>query len=174
MTSIPGNGGRNGESEPATRTDIRVTLIIIAVALALWLETTTFESVPTLLAQNIPPEFFPRLVLATIVVLALVLPFEPLILKRHGGAKRKTAPLPAMTWMTAALLVAVAASTAWVGTLASMVLACLLLPALWGERRAMRVIPFALLFPGAVALVFSGLLKVPFEPGLMTTLLGAN
>lgn len=177
MTTAPGNGGRNGEPSPTgtmmTRTDIGVTLAILAVAAALWLETTTFEAVSALLAQNIPPEFFPRLVLATIVVLAVVLPFEPLILKR-GGAKRKSAPLPAMTWMTAALLAAVAASMAWVGTLASMVLACLLLPALWGERRATRVIPFALLFPGAVTLVFSGLLKVPFEPGLLATLFGVD
>ncbi|MBI2978987.1 MAG: hypothetical protein HYY38_09270, partial [Rhodospirillales bacterium] len=102
MTSIPGNGGRNGEPEPATRTDIGVTLVILTVALALWLETTTFEAVSTLLAQNIPPEFFPRLVLVTIVVLALVLPFEPLILKRRG-ARRRSAPIPVMTWMTATL-----------------------------------------------------------------------
>lgn len=173
MISIPGNGGRNGEPAAVTRTDIGVTLVILAVAAVLWLETTTFEAVSTLLAQNIPPEFFPRLVLVTIVVLALVLPFEPLILKRRG-ARRRSAPLPAMTWITAVLLAAVAASTAWVGTLASMVLACLLLPVLWGERRMTRVIPFALLFPGAVALVFSGLLKVPFEPGLLAPLLGAN
>jgi len=55
-----------------------------------------------------------------------------------------------------------------------MVLACLLLPALWGERRATRLIAFALLFPGAVALVFSGLLRVPFEPGLLAKFFGVD
>jgi len=173
MSPIPGNGGRNGGPAIVTRADVGVTLIILAVAAALWLETTTFESVPAMLAQNIPPAFFPRLVLAVIVVLAVVLPFESLILKR-GGAAAKSAPLPAMTWVTAALLVAVAASMAWVGTVASMVLVCLLLPPLWGERRATRVIPFALLFPGAVAFVFTGLLKVPFEPGRLAQMFGVN
>jgi len=174
MTTAPGDGGRSGDAPSVSRTDVAVMLVILAIAAALWLETATFERVATLLAQNIPPEFFPRLTLAAIVVFALVLPFEPLILGLGDGAKRRAAPLPAMTWKTAALLVAVAASTVAVGTLVAMILACLLLPALWGERRMMRLITFALLFTGAVTLVFAGLLRVPLEPGLLAAWLGIH
>ena len=57
------------------RIDLVVTLIILAICGALYYITTTFDEVSNMLAQNIPPEFFPRLVLMIIVGLTLALPF---------------------------------------------------------------------------------------------------
>ena len=47
----------------------------------------------------------------------------------------------------------------------SMVVVCLALPMLWGERRLKVLIPFAVVFPGLVAFLFASVLGVHFEPG---------
>jgi hypothetical protein len=45
-----------------------------------------------------------------------------------------------------------------------MVLLCLGLPVLWGERRWYAILPFAIGFPTAVYLLFAEVLEVHFEP----------
>jgi putative tricarboxylic transport membrane protein len=144
-------------------------VFILAICAALYYATTRFEEVSPLMAQNIPPEFFPRMLIWTIVVLTLVLPIEHRFLEigRKGLDKDRKVRITPMTFMTAGLLVAVVASTPFVGTLISMVAACVLLPMLWGERRPKVLISFAILFPGAVTLLFSQVLKVHFEPGVL-------
>ena len=72
-----------------------------------------------------------------------------------------------VTWITMALLVAITASAPIFGTFLTMVLVCAVLPLAWGERRLHYVLVFALSFPAAVAFVFSGILGVYFEPGLV-------
>ena len=42
----------------------------------------------------------------------------------------------------------------------------LILPWLWGERRLKLILPFAVLFPITVTLVFNRILGVYFEPGI--------
>jgi hypothetical protein len=52
-----------------------------------------------------------------------------------------------------------------------MILVCILLPLLWGERRLKIIFSFAIIFPSTVAFVFSNLLKVYFEPGILALFL---
>jgi putative tricarboxylic transport membrane protein len=52
------------------------------------------------------------------------------------------------------------------GTFLTMIVVCLILPWLWGERRLKLIVPFAVLFPIAVTLVFNRILGVYFEPGI--------
>ena len=59
-------------------TDLWLTVLILVICGWLYYVTTTFEEVSVLLTQNIPPEWFPRLLIWTIVVLSLALPFEHL------------------------------------------------------------------------------------------------
>ena len=82
-------GDERDRASPASRggslvhpTDLRLTLIILAGCAGLYYATTTFEHVSNIFAQDIPPEFFPRLLIWTIVVLALLMPFEHLYLRR--------------------------------------------------------------------------------------------
>jgi putative tricarboxylic transport membrane protein len=130
--------------------------------------------VPELLSENVGPEVFPQLVLIAIVLLALGLPFEHRTIR--GGAARlekaRSEPVGASGWATAGLLVVIGALMPLAGTLVTLFLICLALPLLWGERRLRVVVPFALLFPLAVKLVFETLLEVPFEPGLLAALGG--
>jgi putative tricarboxylic transport membrane protein len=43
----------------------------------------------------------------------------------------------------------------------------LALPLLWGERRWQLIVPFVVLFPAAVMLLFAKLLGVYFNPGVL-------
>lgn len=154
-------------------TDLWLALIILAVTAGLYYATTRFENVSQLLAQNIPPEFFPRLLLWTIVVFTLLLPFEHRFHergKKHLDEDRRHRIKP-MAVVTACLLALVVASMQWLGTFLAMVLLCVSLPMLWGERRLKILLPFALIFPSAVAVLFTQALKVYFEPGILDLVL---
>ena len=121
-----------------------------------------------MLAQNIPPEFFPRLVLYLIAMLAALLPFEHIAHARQSKSidAERSDRIRRLPYMTSGLVIVVAAAMPYIGTFLAMVVACILLPLLWGERNWKRIVPFAVIFPLAVAAVFNGVLRVYFEPGV--------
>jgi hypothetical protein len=58
---VPGAGpGRGARAPLLHRRDAVIAGLIVAAAALLLYVTTTFETVPALLAQNIGPESFPR------------------------------------------------------------------------------------------------------------------
>ncbi len=161
-----------GRGPRLDRTDALISALVLAVCGTLYYLTTTFEEVSDLLAQSIGPGWFPRLVLAIIALLALALPFERALTRRRDGpeAGRKagrTGPIRPMVYYTTALLLLVVLGTGWLGSAAAMVAVCVALPLLWGERRPAVIVPFAVLFPAAVALLFVAVLGVRFEPGTL-------
>ena len=148
--------------------DLWLTLIILTVCGGLYYVTSGFDEVPQILAQNITPEWFPRLLIWIIVILALLLPIEHLFHvrgKKHLDEDRRHRIKP-MAVATAGLLTLVVASMQWLGTYLTMILLCVALPLLWGERRLKVLLPFAIIFPTVVALLFTQVLKVYFEPGI--------
>jgi len=153
--------------------DLVLTVIILAFCGLVYYWTSEFEEVPQLLAQNLPPEWFPQLLLWTIIVLTLSLPFEHLFLK--AGKKEldedRKAKVQPIAIITALLLFGIVVMFETLGTIISMILVCILLPPLWGERRLKMIFSFAIIFPLAVAFVFSYLLKVYFEPGILALFL---
>jgi putative tricarboxylic transport membrane protein len=148
--------------------DLIVAAIILALCAWLYYLTTTFEEVADLFAQDIPPEFFPRLLLWFIMPLALLLPIEHRFFKngRSRLDQGRIQPIRLITWQTIALLVLLAVLLPWLGAYLVLILACLLLPPLWGERRWYIVLPYALLFPTVVMFLFAQVLRVYFEPGI--------
>ncbi len=173
MTADNGNSAK-GEERKATSvsslihwTDFRLMVVILVVCAILYAVTATFEEVAALLAQNIPPEWFPRLLIWTIVVLSLILPFEHLFLEKGAAEidKDRSDKIKPMAMITAALLILAVVSILLFGTALAMVLVCIALPLLWGERRAKVLVPYFVLFPLAVTVLFTQVLKVYFEPG---------
>jgi putative tricarboxylic transport membrane protein len=69
-----------------------------------------------------------------------------------------------MTWLSAGIAVGFVLAFQWLGIVPAMMLLCLGLPLLWGERRWYLVVPFGLGFPLAVYLLFAEMLGVHFEP----------
>lgn len=161
----PAPGGPGGLIHPI---DLVIMTIILSVCGALYYVTTTFDKVSNLLAQNIPPEFFPQLVMLVIAILALGLPFEHLFQRRRGHDldKDRSQKLRPLTYQTALVLVLLASAMPYLGTFLAMIVVCLILPWLWGERRLRLIGLFAVLFPLAVTLVFNRVLGVYFEPGI--------
>jgi len=150
-------------------TDLVVALIILAICGFLYYVTTTFDEVSELLAQNIPPEFFPQLVIIIIAILTLGVPFEHLLHKRRGRDidSERSDRIRRMPYLTAGLIIALVLAIPYIGMLLTMIGLCALLPLLWGERRLKLLIPFAILFPLAVAYLFNKILLVYFEPGIL-------
>lgn len=150
------------------RVDSAVGLLLLAVCGYLYYLTTTFDEVAGLLAQNITPDFFPVLVLIVLAALTLGLPFEHILHRRRGddidSARRE--PVAPVAYQTAGLLVFLVLATPYIGTVAAICSVCLTLPLLWGERRLKLILPFAVLFPAAVFLLFAWILQVQFEPGI--------
>lgn len=166
-----GSEGRGSSSGPSLIhvTDLKLTLVILAICAVLYYITTTFDEVSPLLTQNIPPEWFPRLLIWFIVLLSLILPFEHRFLERGkaGLDEDRASRIPLGAIITAGLLVIVVASVKLLGTYLATMLVCAALPLLWGERRWKILIPYILIFPTLVALLFTKILRVYFEPGLI-------
>lgn len=149
--------------------DLKLTLIILAICAVLYYVTTTFDEVSPLLTQNIPPEWFPRLLIWFIAILSLVLPFEHLFLDRgkKGLDEDRSSRIPMGAIVTAGLLIVVVGSIVVLGTFIATIFVCAALPLLWGERRWYVLIPYIILFPTLVALLFTKVLRVYFEPGMI-------
>jgi putative tricarboxylic transport membrane protein len=150
-------------------TDLVVALIIFAICGVLYYVTTTFDEVSNMLAQNIPPEFFPQLVIIIIAILTLGVPLEHLLHKRRGDNidSERSVRIKRMPYVTAGMLIAFVIGIPYLGMLLTMIGVCAVLPLLWGERRLKLIIPFAILFPLAVAYLFNKVLLVFFEPGVL-------
>ncbi len=149
--------------------DTVLTLMIWAGCAWLYYQTTQFPEVSFLFADNIGPEVFPQILLSCIAFFALFMPFEHLLLSRGGKDidKKRRKPIRGIAWKTMALLTAIITASAFIGTLATMLVICIAVPMLWGERRLKVLLPYAVLFPAAVTLVFNQLLGVHFEPGIL-------
>ena len=150
------------------RTDLGVAAILLGICAALYYVTTGFDEVSPLFAQDMPPERFPRMLLWVIVGLSLALPFERGLRKEKGQVldKARGKPVPPIVYVTAAFLALAVFSIQWIGTFLVLVLVCVGLPLLWGERRLKILLPFVAVFPAAVMLLFSKVLGVYFEPGV--------
>ena len=151
------------------RTDLAVSLVLLAVCGVLYYVTSTFEEVSPLFAQDVPPERFPRMLLWIIAGLALVLPFEQTLRGSQGKVldKARSEPIHPIAYITAGFLILVVVAIEWIGTYLALVVVCLGLPLLWNERRWKIIVPFVLVFPAAVMLLFGHVLGVYFEPGVL-------
>lgn len=151
------------------RTDLAVGLVLVAVCGALYYVTSTFEEVAPLFAQDVPPERFPRMLLWIIGGLALVLPFEQALRGGEGAVldKARSEPIHPVAYLSAGFLVLAGLAIQWIGTFLVLVTVCLGLPLIWGERRWKIIVPFVLVFPALVMVLFGNVLGVAFETGAL-------
>ena len=164
-----GAGEERGSQNPSSLvdgTDFILALIILAVCGFLYFVSTRFETASEQMSQNIPPEWFPQLLLVFIMALTLIVPFEHLFKGKKVLAQDRQAKVKPISVGTAALLCVIIFLMPWLGTFLTMVFVCVLLPLLWGERRLRILLPFAIVFPGLVTLLFTKVLRVYFEAGI--------
>lgn len=161
MGMSPGDGRAAGVAARIPR-DLLVAIAVLAFCGVAYAITLGFAKAPAAVAQNVQPATFPRLVITVIAVLAAVLA----VLSLRVDSRRKR-PINPMVPATAAAMVAFVIAFDTLGFLAAMALFAAAMPVLWGERRWKLVLPFAVLFPGAIYVVFVVGLGVHFDPGLL-------
>lgn len=157
-------GNRNGR-RPHRDAIAGIALLALS-AVGFWL-TTGFREVPAMLSQNVPPTFFPRLVLGLIAAGGI-----GLIAGGLRAPRAEPSPIRPLVFVTAGLVVLLPFAIMLLGTLGTIFLVTLGLPLLWNERRLGFVVPLALGMPAAVYLVFTVALEVRFPAGLVATLFG--
>ncbi len=140
--------------------DVSVGIVLLALcALIYWL-TTGFTEVPAMLSQNVPPTFFPRLVVTIVAALSVVLIVV--------GLRKERVPAPAVSpavFVTAGIVIAAGLLVEWVGTLPTLSLIAVALPLAWGERRLPRIGLLAVGLPSAIYVIFSVALGIRFPAG---------
>lgn len=161
-------GGRETPTGALDAIDGILALVLIALCGFFYWASSDFPVPGLFLGDNILPEQFPRLLLVTIGLLALLLPFEhrleldrwPLI------RKARSAPIGRETFVTMGFLLVLVAFGEWIGTILTIFIAAAGLPLLWGERRLVLVLVYAVTFSAIVTYLFSIVLSVYFEPGV--------
>jgi putative tricarboxylic transport membrane protein len=148
-----------GRGPAGLPSDLVVGGAILLFCAAAYAVTLTFDKAPAAVAQNVQPATFPRLVLGVIAVLTITM-----MVLAPGRPARRRSPVAAMTWLSAGIMVGFVLAFQWLGILPAMILLCLGLPVVWGERRWHVVLPFGLGFPLAVYFLFVEILEVHFEP----------
>lgn len=130
-------------------TDVTIALVVIAIAAVTYAVTFTFDEVPEALMQGLGAAIFPRLVLATIALLALLLAFQA-----RGQAAEIRETVPPMVYATVAAMAAFFVGVWLVGMLASMFLFMIGLGWMWDERRLVPLAASAAGLTLAIWLVF--------------------
>jgi len=121
---------------------------------------------PAALSQNVQPATFPRMVLAVMVALTVLM----MVLGLRQKDKRRRAPKMVML-LTGALMIAFVVVFEALGPLLAMVFFCVVAPINWGAKLSGRLLGFAVLFPMFVYLLFDVSLKVHFPPGVIENLI---
>ena len=167
----PGDGRAAAEEEGRVspffppRGDVAVALVILAVCAALYAVTLTFRDAPPSLARGMQPKLFPQLVIGLIAVLGLIILVQAKPVDvRAGGTDWRNVVLTALACMACVLIFE------HVGVIITLFLFAVLVPFLWGERRVVPVVIYAVVFPLLIWGLFRGILGVHF-PGPIQNLL---
>jgi putative tricarboxylic transport membrane protein len=166
---------RGGGHPPSPRrsfinvTDLWVALIVLTGVGLLWYHSTTWAEIPAFVQRGLAPSLFPRIWLGLIAAMALFLPFEQYLQGERGKEldKDRSKPIKPITYLTMAVMIPIAASMEWLGSVVVILLITVVLPLIWGERRMRILIPYVILFPPAVIVLFKFAFKVNFEPGIL-------
>ena len=133
---------------------------VVAIAAALFAATFWFEKMPEGITRGFGAELFPRLVLGTIIALAVLLALLP-------ASSEPLARIPPMVWYSGAALILFMAIVPVIGMLPAMLVFLLALGYLWGERRHLILLSSAVLLTAAIWGIFVKGFGVQLPKGLL-------
>lgn len=140
--------------------DVVVGIVLLTLCALIYWVTTGFPEVPAMLSQNVPPTFFPRLVVTIVAALSGIL-----ILVGLRKDPVSAPAIPPVVFVTAGIVIAAGFLVEWIGTLPTLSLIAVCLPLAWGERRLPRIGLLAVGLPSAIYVVFSMALGIRFPAG---------
>ena len=133
----------------------------VAFGLTFRFSTTT----PASMMSGMGAEFFPRLVIAVMAILAICIG-----LGVGSPPTEKPAPVPRVVWATIAILAAYIAVLEVLGMWIASLVLMLVLGRMWGERSLAKLAVVAVVLLGIIQFVFVRFLKGGFPEGLITRL----
>jgi hypothetical protein len=140
---------------------VAIAACIVAFALTFRFSTTT----PAAMMSGMGAEFFPRLVIAVMVLLAVCIAFGI-----GSPPMEKPAPVPVSVWITAGVLVAFVAAVELLGMWLAAFVLLVGLARMWGEKSYLKTSLAAIGLLAVVYLVFVRVLKGNFPGGLIAGL----
>jgi hypothetical protein len=140
--------------------------VAAAAAVIFFALTFGFEQMPEGLTQGLGAEFFPRLVLGTILTLSVLL----VLTSAPGG--EPLPPIAPLVYVSAAALVAFMALVWLIGMLPAMLAFLIGLGLLWGERRVHVLLVSSAVVTFAVWVVFVYAFRIPLPRGHLLALAG--
>jgi hypothetical protein len=144
------------------RPDRRAAAAVLFFCAVIYAYTYTFDAVPAALMSGLGAELFPRLILGTLAVLAVLLAFNI-----GSPPMEKPAPIAREVWIAGAALFLFLAALEVIGMWPACMAALVGLGWLWGERSIVKLSASALVQTGALYLLFVRLLGVSFPKGLL-------
>ena len=145
-----------------TGSDVIAGLALLLFSAAGYVATTTFREVPAMLSQNVPPTFFPRLVLGAIAVLSVAL-----VATSIGKSPESRPKIHRRVLVTAAIFIVAIVAMPRLGTLVTVALVSIGLATYWGERRKTRLAALGIALPAAIHVVFAVALGMRFPTGVL-------
>ena len=133
--------------------------VVAAIAVALFAATYGFEQMPEGITRGFGAELFPRMVLGTIVALAILLALTP-------ASSEPLPRIPPMVWYSGASLLAFMALVPVIGMLPAMFVFLMGVGWLWGERRRLILVASSVLLTAAIWGVFVKGFGVQLPKGL--------
>ncbi len=134
-------------------------VLLVFCAIVYWL-TTDFVEVPAMLSQNVPPTFFPRLVLSVVALLSVTLIFSGL-----GKTPKTTSRIEPAVAVTALIIVVAGVLVGLIGTMLTLSMIAVAIPVAWGERRLRPIGMLAISLPAGIYVIFSLALGIRFPTG---------
>jgi hypothetical protein len=147
-------------------TDRVVAIVVLIFVAGVYALTFRFDEVPAALMSGLGADLFPRLVLGTLAVLAVLMAFN------IGSASMdRPQPLPRHVWGTGAVLVAFMGAVELIGMWASSFALLVGLGWYWGERTLWKLAASAGGLVAALYLLFVRFLGVSFPRSLLASLI---
>ena len=144
------------------RTDVVVAAVALSACAVAYGLTYRFATMPAAMMSGLGAEFFPRLVIGVIALLAVLALFG------IGNPPMETPPpVPRMVWMTAAVLLAFVGAVALVGMWPAAIIVLVGLGRLWGERNLLKLTASALALSAILYVLFVRVLGGNFPKGLI-------
>ncbi|GHB11502.1 tripartite tricarboxylate transporter TctB family protein [Modicisalibacter luteus] len=137
--------------------------VLLVLAGVLYWVTTGFGTVPPSFAQGMQAADMPRLILGIIALLSLVMIYQ--------GRGHDEEAKPVITWRMWATTLVLLASVFLFGVLGltlTTMLTCLVIPLLWGERRKLHVVIYAIGVPVCIYLLFTHALQLRLPQGVLS------
>lgn len=157
---------KSGRASRLIYNDYTLAGIIAALCALFYYFSTLIPLVPPALAQGMQPASFPQGVIVTILGMVAFMLFE-----NRGKPLDPPQRIPALAFKVMASMVFAVALATWFDFLLALVAFIALNIPMWGIRRPVLALAYALVFVAVLFTVFSMFLQVRFPMGAFTHLL---